>query len=151
MKALLAFVIPIALDLLMIVPVVNAQSPTPFPTPTIAAPVGTSSFDINLDLSSISPTFALISTTLGYMDSVSSSVNLTTTLPVSLTISESNPLSLARGFAFILSDVTWLQILFGWFTAALLIVLFISMARLVVSIWGIVERIISLIKLIPGI
>jgi hypothetical protein len=151
MKALPAFVIPIALALLMVAPIVNAQAPTPFPTPTVAAHSGTSSFAINLDLSSISPTFALISTTMGYMDAITSSVNLTTTLPVSLTISESNPLSLARGFAYILSDVTWLQILFGWFTTALLIVLFITMARLVVSIWGIVERIISLIKLIPGI
>jgi hypothetical protein len=151
MKALLAFIIPIVLALLMVVPVINAQAPTPFPTPTIAAPTGSSSFAINLDLSSISPTFALISTALGYMDAITNDVNLTTTLPISLTISESNPLSLARGFAFILSDVTWLQILFGWFTTAFLIVLFVTMARLVVSIWGIVERIISLIKLIPGI
>jgi len=151
MKALLAFIIPIALALLMIAPIVNAQAPTPFPTPTVAATSVPSSFSIDLDLSSISPTFALISTTLGYMDAITSSVSITTTLPVSLTISESNPLSLARGFAFILSDVTWLQILFGWFTTALLIIIFITMARLVVSIWGIVERIISLIKLIPGI
>jgi len=151
MKALLAFIIPIMLALLMVAPIVNAQAPTPFPTPTVAATSVPSSFSIDLDLSSISPTFALISTTLGYMDAVTSNVNLTTTLPVSLTISESNPLSLARGFAFILSDVIWLQILFGWFTTALLIILFITMARLVVSIWGIVERIISLIKLIPGI
>jgi len=151
MKALLAFIIPIALALLMIAPIVNAQAPTPFPTPTVAATSVPSSFSIDLDLSSIYPTFALISTTLGYMDAITSSVSITTTLPVSLTISESNPLSLARGFAFILSDVTWLQILFGWFTTALLIIIFITMARLVVSIWGIVERIISLIKLIPGI
>jgi len=151
MKALLAFIIPIALALLMIAPIVNAQAPTPFPTPTVAATSVPSPFSIDLDLSSISPTFALISTTLGYMDAITSSVSITTTLPVSLTISESNPLSLARGFAFILSDVTWLQILFGWFTTALLIIIFITMARLVVSIWGIVERIISLIKLIPGI
>jgi hypothetical protein len=151
MKASLAFIIPIVLALLMVAPIVNAQAPTPFPTPTVAATSAPSSFDINLDLSSISPTFALISTTMGYIDAITSSVNLTTTLPVSLTISESNPLSLARGFAYILSDVTWLQILFGWFTTALLIIVFITMARLVVSIWGIVERIISLVKLLPGI
>ncbi len=65
------------------------------------------------------------------------------------TITEYSPFKLMRGFIIMFSDFSWLGTLFVWFVFAFIVIIAITVIRLVVSMWGIVQRIIELIKLIP--
>jgi len=60
-----------------------------------------------------------------------------------------SPFAFARAILILLDDFQWLGILFWWFIAAFCVIMSVTAIRLVVSLWGIIDRIISLIKLIP--
>jgi len=57
---------------------------------------------------------------------------------------------LARGIGVIMGEVPWFPLLIVWFGGALIIIIGIELIKFLVSTWGIIERIITLIKLIPG-
>jgi len=80
------------------------------------------------------------------IDSVNTAI--TVTMPSSVTIT-SNPFSMARGMAVLLSDVTWLQIIFDFFLFAAGLIIVLMAIRFIVSMWGVVQRVIEIIKAIP--
>lgn len=95
----------------------------------------------------LAPAACALEDTRNGIDSISTSIS-TTTLPISVTMS-SNPVAVAKGLIYSLASITWLQILFGWFLVAFMSILVIMAVRFVASMWGIVDRIIALIKTIP--
>lgn len=66
-----------------------------------------------------------------------------------LTIRGHSPFPFMRGAMILFADFEWLGILGVWFIIAAIDIAAITVIRFVISMWGIVQRIIDLIKLIP--
>jgi hypothetical protein len=127
------------------------STPTPSPTPWIFVSYGYydpyySNLDCGDPVAYAAPFASALSSTLGYIQSLDTAI--TNTIPVSVVLTN-NPISYATGFVYVMADVTWLQLLFGWFALAFGSIIFIFVVRFIISMWGIIERIIALIKLIP--
>jgi len=132
----------------------SALTPTPFPTPTgTPVPISDKISQINPsalptdwsgDWTGVIDTFGGIG---DYADLTSASVDLRTNSPLELDMTD--PLSMARGIVIVMADFDWFAMLFGWFSFAFVLIIAIEGIRLVVSLWGIIKRVIDLIKLIP--
>ena len=130
-----------------------APTPTPTPTPT-STPQPTPTTDPYIsaqsvgciDIGFIYPMATRLTETNEQIDSVGAGIDAEIFSDVTIS---SDPVSMAKGFMITMSDITWLQILFGFFIVACMIILALMAIRFIVAMWGLVERIISLIKLIP--
>jgi len=60
-----------------------------------------------------------------------------------------SPFQFFRGAMILLEDFEWLVILAGWFAVAIVVIVVITVIRFIVAMWGIVERLMSIIKTIP--
>jgi hypothetical protein len=133
----------------------SAQTPgPPVPTP-VPNPFGipTRPTRVPLQIPTIAPTVVQpvldsIATIQAQAESISSTVGLSYTLPTTLTLSGGNPFAMARGFAYMMGEVDWLQNLFVFFSAYLTVTIAVTMIRLIVSVWGVVRRLIEVIRLI---
>jgi hypothetical protein len=157
-----------AIGLVVIITSVNAISasqlydatptPTPLPTPTSTpiplsftiSQMGTTSDTIGAPLNpadwkTVLDTFMGIGT---YADQAKADIDVRAT-QTPLEIDQTDPISMARGFAVVMSDFEWIGILMGFFTFAFLLIVAVEGIRLIVSLWGVIEKIIDLIKLIP--
>ena len=90
-----------------------------------------------------------ISTVEAQATTVSGSIGITYTNAITTYITSYSPFALARGVVVAMGDVPWVTAVFVWFIIALFIIMALMIARFVISVWGIVQRIIQLIKLIP--
>lgn len=132
----------------------SAVTRTPFPTPT-ETPVplsdtiyrmdpNASIIDWLKDWKEVTDAFGDIGDSANL---VSAAIDVRTHNPLELDMTD--PFSMVRGIVVILADFDWLAMLFGWFSFAFILIIAIEGIRLVVSLWGIIKRIIDLIKLIP--
>ena len=123
-----------------------APTPTPTVTPT-PTPTGQASAQSDcIDISYIYPLATRLTQTNQQIDTIDVGIN--DEIFSDITIS-SDPISMAKGFIIMMSDIAWLKILFGFFIVAIMIILALMAARSIIAMWGIVDRLISLIKLIP--
>jgi hypothetical protein len=60
-----------------------------------------------------------------------------------------SPFPFARGAMIMFADFEWLGIIGVWLVIAMIDIAVITIIRFIISMWGIVQRIIDLIKLIP--
>jgi hypothetical protein len=60
-----------------------------------------------------------------------------------------SPIPFMRGALVLFADFEWLAILGVWFIIAFIVIAAVAAIRTIIAMWGIVERIINLIKLIP--
>ena len=128
-----------------------AQTPTPWTTPTAIPTPGISGEFSALSLPSLEdfqPAIDVISDTTGNVDLIVNTIDTRMDVNV-LKVRGYSPFAFARAILILLDDFEWLGILFGWFIAAFCVIMSVTAIRLVVSLWGIIDRIISLIKLIP--
>ncbi len=136
----------------------SAVTRTPLPTPTdtpeplsfTISQMGVASDTIGApfnpkDWKTILDTFTGVGT---YADQAKTDIDVRATSSP-LEIDQTDPISMARGFAVVMSDFEWVGILFGWFTFAFILIIAVEGIRLIVSLWGVIQRIIDLIKLIP--
>lgn len=123
-----------------------ACAPTPTPTVTPTPTSQASAQSDCIDISYIYPLATRLTQTNEQIDTIDVGIN--DEIFNDITIS-SDPISMAKGFIIMMSDITWLKILFGFFIVAAMIILALMAARSIVAMWGLVDRLISLIKLIP--
>jgi hypothetical protein len=90
----------------------------------------------------------VISDTADYIDLTEKSVDIRTN-KIPLIIRGHSPIPLMRGTLMLFQDFEWLGILGAWFIIAAIDIVAITATRLIISLWGVIERLISLIKLIP--
>ena len=112
-------------------------------TPTIRKP------DMSPVQTAVAESFSVISTVEAQATTVSGSIGITYTNAITMYVTSYSPFALARGIVVAMGDVPWVGAVFVWFIIALFIIVALMIARFVVSVWGIVQRIIQLIKLIP--
>jgi hypothetical protein len=84
----------------------------------------------------------------GWFDLALISIN-TQTNKLVLRIRTLSPFPFARGAMIMFADFEWLGIIGVWLVIAAIDIAAITAIRFVVSMWGIVQRVIDLIKLIP--
>lgn len=60
-----------------------------------------------------------------------------------------SPIPFMRGALVLFADFEWLGILGVWFIIAFIVIAAVTAIRTIIAFWGVVERIINLIKLIP--
>jgi len=60
-----------------------------------------------------------------------------------------SPLPLLRGAAIVFADFDWLVKIIGWFIFAAIVIILVSVVRFFISMWGIIQRLLELIKAIP--
>lgn len=60
-----------------------------------------------------------------------------------------SPIPFMRGALVLFADFEWLAILGVWFIIAFIVLAAVAAIRTIIAFWGVVERIISIIKLIP--
>lgn len=60
-----------------------------------------------------------------------------------------SPLPLLRGAAIVFADFGWLVKIVGWFIFAAIVIILVSFVRFLISAWGIIQRLLELIKAIP--
>lgn len=135
----------------------SATTRTPFPTPT-DTPVPLSN-KISQSKVAAGPSLGFLSdwgTSIASINKVGESADATISETTKLESSKKpfeldmlDPITMTHGITILLSDIEWLGLLFGWFTLAFLIIILVEIIRLVVSLWGIIKRIIDLIKLLP--
>lgn len=65
------------------------------------------------------------------------------------TIKGHSPFVFFRGALILFEDLEWLAILAGWFAVAIVVLTVITVIRFIVAFWGVVERLLSVIKTIP--
>lgn len=126
-------------------------TPTPFTTPTpwttpVSGMAGTESFQSNQDFFQ-----SAINTLTGYK-TMAEAIEVNTRQTVNdqvLQIGAYSPFKYARGMLIVFQDFGWLMVLAGWFVFALVVILVVAAIRLIISLWGIVQRILELIKAIP--
>ncbi len=116
----------------------------PMMTPTIQKP------DMSPVQTAVAESSFAISTVEAQATTVSGSISITYTNAITMYITSYSPFALARGIIVEMGDMPWVGVMFVWFIIALFIIVALMIARFVVSTWGVVQRIIALIKLIPG-
>lgn len=123
-------------------------TPTPYPVPTLfVVPMPAAACG---DPTTIwEPILTQLDSTIYGIGQIYSSVDIESTLPLTVTIS-SNPFAIGMGLVALMGDITWLAILGAWFATAVLIIITLIAIRFIVSFWGIIKRIIDIIELIPG-
>jgi hypothetical protein len=60
-----------------------------------------------------------------------------------------SPFQFIRGAQILFEDFEWLAILSGWFVVAIIVIVVVTTVRFIVSFWGVVERLLSVIKTLP--
>lgn len=60
-----------------------------------------------------------------------------------------SPVGFARAAWIMFSDFTWLMTIAAFFSLAILIIFMVLLVRFIVSFWGVIEKVIDLLKLIP--
>jgi hypothetical protein len=74
----------------------------------------------------------------------------TTTIDdTALRIHAYSPLPLLRGAAIVFADFDWLVKIIGWFLFAAIVIILVSAVRFFISMWGIIQRLLEIIKAIP--
>lgn len=69
-------------------------------------------------------------------------------VPSSFTVSTQDPITLAKGFMIVVTDISWVDTLLAFFLLAFAVILVVEAIKFVVAAWGIVERIIELINVV---
>jgi hypothetical protein len=69
--------------------------------------------------------------------------------PDAITIGGWSPFTFFRGTLVLLEEFEFLGVLAGWFVIAILVIVAVTALRLLISFWGIIERILQLLDLIP--
>jgi hypothetical protein len=86
-----------------------------------------------------------VKTRIDYMNRM-----LTTTFDdTALRIHAYSPMPFLRGAAILFSDFDWLMKIIGWFIFAAIVIVLVSVVRFIISAWGIVQRLLDVIKAIP--
>lgn len=125
--------------------------PTIEPTQSVAQIVyamtpNTSILDLILPfIQSIIDKGALVS---GWITQIESTINLKLG-NLGLVIGGHSPFVFFRGAMILFSDFEWLGILAGWFAIAIVVIVVVTTIRLIISMWGLVERLMSVIKTLP--
>jgi hypothetical protein len=154
MKRIAGIGIAVALALILMSTLLSsayAQTATPWITPT---PFPTPNGDeggftlLSFDPGDFQPVVDVISDTTGNVDLIVSTIDTRINVNV-MKIQGWSPFAFARSILILLDEFEWLGILFWWFVSAFCVIMAVTAIRLVISLWGIVERLISLIKLIP--
>ena len=60
-----------------------------------------------------------------------------------------SPLPLLRGAAIVFADFDWLVKIIGWFIFAAIVIILVSFVRFIISMWGVIQRLLEIIKAIP--
>ena len=124
---------------------------TPFATPTYRATLNSSSsmsIDPGEGSSSLGTLLQLGTQTKTQMDSIN--LMFTNTIDdTALRIHAYSPLPLLRGAAIVFADFDWLVKIIGWFIFAAIVIILVSVVRFFISMWGIIQRLLELIKAIP--
>jgi hypothetical protein len=132
----------------------SALTRTPFPTPTeTSVPWSSQISQANALPTSFPQDWQTVIGSLDrvgvYADTAISGTTTLATAPTPFELDMTDPFSMARGIVIILSDFEWVGLLFGWFTIAFLIIILVEVIRVIVSLWGVVQRILEVIKAIP--
>lgn len=142
------------------------RTPYPFPTATPGAtltPRPTMSYGdvaprVMMDPWFIDPSQRIKSELQGAINSVSDIGKSIDLAEASIDIRTNNypliirghsPIPFMRGALVLFADFEWLGILGVWFIIAFIVIAAIAATRTIIAFWGVVERIINLIKLIP--
>lgn len=80
--------------------------------------------------------------------SIQTSINLRLSI-FGMQIRGHSPFMFFRGAMILFSDFEWMAILAGWFAIAIVAIVVITTIRFIVAFWGVVERLMSIIKTIP--
>ncbi len=126
-------------------------SPTPWTTPTSVPTPCADCYNFSpfaLNLGDIQGAIDVVTSTSQNVDLIVNTIDTRTDVNV-LKIRGWSPFAFARAILMILEDFEWLSILFWWFVSAFCVIMAVTAIRLLVSLWGVIERVISLIKLIP--
>lgn len=126
---------------------------TPFATPTYRATLDRSSSAMMDDgggggSSSLGTLLQLGTQTKTQMDSINLMFSKTID-DTALRIHSYSPLPLLRGAAIVFADFDWLVKIIGWFIFAAIVIILVSAVRFFISMWGIIQRLLELIKAIP--
>lgn len=129
----------------------STPTPTPTstqtPTPTLTALPDTPQPQVTdqcIDVSYIYPWATRLNGVNSNIDQVNASISVSDTLFSNVTVS-GDPISMAKGFVMLVADVGWLKILTGFFTVAFTVMLVMAGIRFIVSMWGLVERMLELL------
>lgn len=142
------------------------RTPYPFPTATPGAtptPAPTASYAMSdtlllFSMADLDPSPRIQKELQGSVDSVNEvgkAIDLslisidTRTNNYVLRIRGHSPIPLMRGALVLFGDFEWLGILGVWFIIAFIVIAAVAALRTIIAFWGVVERIINLIKLIP--
>jgi hypothetical protein len=155
-KICLALSLLIIIVMLFIPPTrnVRAQSSTatPFPTPTIAAtsvPGSSGGYDLSGMYTPMASSFNLLATVSAQTNAISNTIAITSTSFITTNITAGNPFALARGIAVVMNELPWIGPVITWFFVALILIIIVEAIRLIVSLWGVVQRVLDVLKLIP--
>jgi len=135
------------------VPISSAQTPTatPMPTPTARPDVSPASVidpGSTIGISTFTTILNWGTSTKTQMDSVN--LMLTTSFDdTALRIHAYSPLPYLRGAAILFGEFDWLVKIIGWFLFAAIVIVLVSVVRFIISAWGIIERLLDVIKAIP--
>ena len=80
------------------------------------------------------------------------SINLMFDKPIddtALRIHAYSPMPFLRGAAIVFADFDWLVKIIGWFIFASIVIILVSAVRFFISMWGIIQRLLEIIKAIP--
>ena len=133
------------------------SGPTPTPGPTVAATQSVAQivYAMTPNNSIIDPILPYIqqiidrgSIVSGYITNIESTINLRLS-NIGMVIGGHSPFVFFRGAMILLEDFEWLGILAGWFAIAIVVIVVITTVRLIVSLWGVIERLLSVIKTLP--
>jgi hypothetical protein len=138
----------------------GSATATPFPTPTLSpqAALRDSSRDIVSGVGFADPSQRIrdeLQGAVNAFENVKKAINdfqaefETAIDKTAFVIKNYSPFKMFRGALVLMQEFEWIAILAGWFVIAFFIIIAIEIMRFIVSFWGVVERIIQVIKLIP--
>jgi hypothetical protein len=131
--------------------------PTPTPRPTVAATQSVAEIVYGMSSTSsiIDPIIPFIQSVINkgtevtdFIEEIELAVNLKLG-NYALKIHGYSPFQFFRGALILFEDFEWMGILAGWFATAIIVIVVVTTVRLVVALWGVVERLMSVIKTLP--
>jgi hypothetical protein len=131
--------------------------PTPTPRPTVAATQSVAEIvsEMSSTNSFIDPIIPVIQSIINkgaevtdFIEEIELAVNLKLG-NYALKIHGYSPFQFFRGALILFEDFEWMGILAGWFATAIIVIVVVTTVRLLVALWGVVERLMSVIKTIP--
>lgn len=139
------------------IPPTVTPTPTRTPGPTATAPAATPTLipTAGAGIMAIKNPLKEIQDAIDAFSSVDSNITrvITTTdirtNPDVIVVGGWSPFVFFRGAIILLEEFEWLAILAGWFVIAILIIIAVTGLRFLISFWGIIERILQLLDLIP--